>query len=160
MKAVIKKCLQPNVLLPKLTEYIRIFQENVVTNLNVSNMAYFAKSAVGGLDMDSVEFITMPWKDAGDGAHVLPVAGELLEAINAHFNPYLEDIRPGELKIVTSIGSSSGGPFASTNFGHNSFLPNKVTVISALHSGISLINNFPVLPLDRKSTRLNSSHRL
>lgn len=103
MKAIIKKCLQPGVLLTNLGEYITIFQKNVVTNLSVSNMTYFAKSAVGGLDMDNVEFITMPWKNAGDGSHVLPVASELLKAVNAGFNPYKEDIRSNELDIVTSI---------------------------------------------------------
>lgn len=107
MKAVIKKCLQPEVLLPNLGEYIQIFQENVVTNLSVSNMTYFGKSAVGGLDMDHVQFATMPWKDAGDGAHVLPVASKLLEEINASFNPYQDEIRLGELDAVTSIDSTA-----------------------------------------------------
>ena len=70
MTAVIEKCLQPSVLLPNLLEYIDIFQRNVVTDLSVGNMAYFAKSAIGNMNMDNVAFMTMPWKDAGDGAHV------------------------------------------------------------------------------------------
>lgn len=107
MKAIIKKCLQPEVLLSNLSEYIQIFQENVVTNLSVSNMTYFGKSAVSGLDMDHVQFTTMPWKDAGDGAHILPVASELLEGINASFNPYQDDVRLSELDAVTAIDSGT-----------------------------------------------------
>ena len=55
MTAVIEKCLQPTVLLPNLMEYINIFQPNVVTNLSIPEMAYFGKSAIGGLDMEQVE---------------------------------------------------------------------------------------------------------
>ena len=78
MTAVIEKCLQPSVLLPNLLEYIDIFQRNVVTDLSVGNMAYFAKSAIGNMNMDNVAFMTMPWKDAGDGAHVLPIGSQLV----------------------------------------------------------------------------------
>ncbi|MCI8527510.1 MAG: LCP family protein [Oscillospiraceae bacterium] len=113
MKAVIAKCLQPDVLLPNLTEYIRIFQENVVTNLTASNMAYFAKSAVGGLDMDNVDFVTLPNKSAGNG-HLLPVGSEIVEAINDGFNPYKEDIRLGELKLATKAPASSTPKPANT----------------------------------------------
>ena len=107
MTAVIEKCLQPSVLLPNLLEYIDIFQRNVVTDLSVGNMAYFAKSAIGNMNMDNVAFMTMPWKDAGDGAHVLPTGSQLVEAINDGFNPYEEDISLSDLDLVTSIGSSS-----------------------------------------------------
>lgn len=107
LKAVVAKCLQPSVLLPNLTEYLSIFMDNVVTDLTVSNIAYFAKSAVGSLDMENVEFITMPFKSAGDGAHVLPIGSELLELVNTKFNPYPDDIRLSELKLVTAIASPS-----------------------------------------------------
>ncbi len=103
LTATLTKCLQPSVLLPNLLEYINIFVENVDTDLTIPQLAYFAKSAVGRLNMADVEFITMPYKSAGDGAHVLPIGRELLEVVNAHFNPYLEDLRLGELKLVTSI---------------------------------------------------------
>ena len=117
MKAIIAKCLQPEVLLTNLTEYISIFQKNVVTDLTVPNMAYFAKSAVGKLDMDSVAFMTMPYQSAGDGAHVLPVGSELLAAINEGFNPYRDDIRLSELKLVTSISSSGSSGSSSGSSG-------------------------------------------
>ncbi len=103
MKAIIKKCLQLDVLLSNLGDYISIFQKNVTTDLTVTDLTYFAKSAVGGLDMDNVTFVTLPYKDAGDGAHLLAVPEKVLETVNEHFNPYLEDLTLGELDIVTSI---------------------------------------------------------
>ncbi len=105
LKVALEKCLQPDVLLPKLTEYIRIFQENVETDLTVSNMAYFAKSAVSGLDMDNVEFTTLPYKAAGQ--HLLPDAEEIVAVINASFNPYEEDIQLSELNVATSAPTST-----------------------------------------------------
>lgn len=103
LKAIIKKCLDPAVLLSNLVEYIEIFQANVVTDLSASNIAYFGKSAVGGLNMDNVTFVTLPYADAGDGAHLLPVGSRIVELVNERFNPYKEDIQLGELDLVTSI---------------------------------------------------------
>lgn len=102
MKAVVKKCLEPGVLLSNLTEYIGIFQENVNTDLTVNALTYFAKSAVGGLDMDNVEFITMPYRDAGDG-HLLPDGEGIIELVNERFNPYLDDIELWELDLETEV---------------------------------------------------------
>lgn len=116
MTAVIEKCLQPTVLLPNLMEYINIFQQNVVTNLSIPEMAYFGKSAIGGLDMEQVEFITLPNKSAGDGAHVLPIGEEIVEVVNDGFNPYDEEITLKDLDLVTknSSSSSSGGSTSTT----------------------------------------------
>lgn len=102
MKAVVKKCLEPGVLLSNLTEYIDIFQKNVNTDLTVNALTYFAKSAVGGLDMDNVEFITMPNKSAGDG-HLLPDGEGIVELVNRSFNPYLDDIELWELDLETEV---------------------------------------------------------
>lgn len=107
MKAVIKKCLQPQVLLSNLVDYVAIFLENVTTDLTASNLAYFGKSAIGQMDIDSILFMTMPYQDAGDGAHVVPAGEKLVEAVNESFNPYLEGIRLGELDLVTQRTSGS-----------------------------------------------------
>ena len=117
LKAIIKKCLQPGVLLPNLGEYVKIFQENVVTDLTASNLAFFVKSAVSGLDMDNVEFFTMPYREAGDGAHLLPAGSELLEIINEKFNPYKDDLWLGELDLVTQKTSSSSSGSSTQNTG-------------------------------------------
>lgn len=106
MKEIIKKCLQPTVLLPNLTEYINIFQRNVVTDLDASALTYFAKSAVGGLNMDNVEFHTLPNRGAGD-AHLVPVGDELVKLVNEKFNPYDEPIERKDLDLVTSTANTS-----------------------------------------------------
>lgn len=100
LKEVIKKCLQTDVLLGNLGEFINIFQKNVTTDLSVANMAYFGKSALGGLDMDQVSFVTLPNRNAGDGAHLLPVGSQIVKTVNDGFNPYKEAIRLGELRLA------------------------------------------------------------
>ena len=109
MTAVVEKCLQPSVLLPNLLEYLQIFQKNTETDLSISNMAYFIKAAVGKMNMENVNFITMPYQSAGDGAHLLPIASDMVEVVNESFNPYLDDIRLSDLDVVTSVSSSSSG---------------------------------------------------
>ena len=116
LKATLSKCLQPTVLLPNLTGYINIFLENVETDVPVSHLVYFAKSAVGNLDMDDVSFITMPYRPAGDGAHVVPIGSELVETVNNGFNPYLEDVRLGELKLYSGTVSRPATPKPSENY--------------------------------------------
>lgn len=103
MKALVNKCLDPSVLLSNLTEYIAIFQRNVTTDLDLNALTYFAKSAVGGLDMDDVSFVTLPIREAGDGAHLLADRDGIVTAVNNGFNPYVEDIGAWELDVVTSI---------------------------------------------------------
>lgn len=100
MKAVIAKCIQPDVLLGNLSEYINIFQRNVITDLSVANMAYFGKAAIGGLDMENVTFVTLPNNYAGDG-HLVPVGSQIVKAVNESFNPYEDDIRLSELTLAT-----------------------------------------------------------
>ncbi len=112
MTAVIEKCLQPSVLLPNLLEYINIFQQNVVTDLSVGNMAYFAKSAIGSLDMGNVAFATLPWKAAG--SHLLPDGEGIVEAINDGFNPYEEEITLSDLDLATRAPGSSSSSGSGT----------------------------------------------
>lgn len=121
MKAIIAQCLKMDKLLTGLGEYITIFQENVKTNLTVPNLAYFGKSALTGLDMDSVEFFTMPntgemvWSRSYHSyqSYVVPDADKLVALVNEHFNPYEDDLRKSELDIMyvnkdRTIGSTTG----------------------------------------------------
>lgn len=100
MKEVIKKCLQMDVLLTNLSDYLEIFNRNVITDLDAGNIAYFLKSALGGLDMDGVQFTTLPWVSAGN-AHILPSGSQIVKTVNNGFNPYENDIRLGELKLAS-----------------------------------------------------------
>lgn len=100
LKAIIKKCLQPEVVLNNLSEYIAIFQKNVATDLASGHIAYFVKSAVGGLNMDDVYFTTLPYADAGDGSHLLPIGSQIVRTVNEHFNPYKNSIQLYELTLA------------------------------------------------------------
>ena len=78
-------------------------------DLSVGNLAYFGKSAIGKLDMDSVEFVTLPNQSAGD-AHLLPVGSQIVEMVNEGFNPYQSDISLRDLNLAGKRpGSSSTG---------------------------------------------------
>ena len=118
LTAVLEKCLQPDVLLPNLMDYITIFQKNVETDLEIPEMAYFGKSAIGGLDMNNVEFVTLPNKASADGSHLLPVADEIVELVNDGFNPYQEDITLRDLDVVTQDPGGSSGSGSSGGSSH------------------------------------------
>lgn len=115
LKATIKKCLQPEVILGNLNKFIGIVQKNVVTDLSAGNMAYFAQSAIsdGGLDMDGVSFSTLPYVEAGDGAHLLPVGRQIVKEVNANFNPYKDDIHLSELTLADSSVVATRKPTAT-----------------------------------------------
>ena len=117
LTAVVEKCLQPDVLLPNLINYVTIFQNNVQTDLTIPNMAYFGKSAIEGLKMDQVEFVTLPNQSAGDG-HLLPIGEDIVELVNESLNPYKEDISLSDLDLATRGRYSSGG--SSSNQGSSS----------------------------------------
>ena len=146
MKEIIKKCLQPNVLIPKLGSYINIFEENVTTNLTASNLTYFVKSAVGGLNIDDVTFCTMPntgkmvWSRSYHSmqSYVVPNADELVTLVNEKFNPYQDDLRKNELDIMYvnkdgTIGSTTGkveDTKANSNVGQGSSSGKKEEAVS------------------------------
>lgn len=115
MKATIKKCLQPEIILGNLNKFIGIVQKNVVTDLSAGNMAYFAQAAIsdGGLDMDGVSFATLPYVEAGDGAHLLPVGRQIVKEVNANFNPYKDDIHLSELTLADSSVVATRKPTAT-----------------------------------------------
>ena len=53
----------------KINQFIRVFQNNVETDLSFQNILWFAQQAIlGGLSMENVEFVTMPNRTAPAGA--------------------------------------------------------------------------------------------
>lgn len=80
----------------------------MTTDLSVGNLAYFGKSAIGKLDMDSVEFVTLPNQSAGD-AHLLPVGSQIVRW-SMRLQPYQSDISLRDLNLAGKRpGSSSTG---------------------------------------------------
>ena len=98
LKAVLKQTLQIKNL-SKISALAQLFSENVEGTLTAENLLWFAKEAVfGGLSADNVEFVTMPWKAAGN--YVYPDQEKLLDLINTKLNPFNTDITVNELDLI------------------------------------------------------------
>ena len=111
LEAVIEKCLN-SISLSTIPQMVQIFLDNVDTNgsLSFNNLAWFAQEAiVGGLDMENVEFMTLPNQGASVysrtygnyQSYVTPIPDETLDMVNTYLNPYLEDIELHELDLMT-----------------------------------------------------------
>lgn len=121
LKALIEQCLKIDKM-TKVTEYARIFTEQVTTDLTINNLAWFGQQAIfGGLKSENVNFITMPcttksvWSRSykANLSYVVPNVEELVQVVNERFNPYLEELTSAELDIMFvnsdgTIGCTSG----------------------------------------------------
>lgn len=68
LKEVVRACLKIENM-TKVNALIKVFKENVTTNLNVNELAWFADKAIfGGLRMENVNFFTMPNSPRASGA--------------------------------------------------------------------------------------------
>ena len=107
---------------PKIRQFIQVFQDNVETDLTFQNILWFAQSAyLGGLRTEDVECVTMPHRNVDawsrsysqDLEYVVPVADELLDLVNTKLSPYTEVFTLGDLDIMSvasdgSVRSTSG----------------------------------------------------
>ena len=124
LKAVLSQTLQlKNV--TRIGQLAQLFGENVVSDLTIENLFWFGSQAIfGGLNVDDVEFVTMPWRSGTDyrgNSYVFPIRSQLLELINESLNPYVEEVpnRQLDLMSVNSDGtlSSSTGRLADSSMG-------------------------------------------
>ena len=122
LKAMVEQLLKlENV--TKINQFIRVFQNNVETDLTFQNILWFAQQAVlGGLSVENVNFVTMPYTGAptpGAGtyqqnlSYVVPIASELLDLVNNELSPYQEVFTLSDLDIMSvnadgSVSSSTG----------------------------------------------------
>ena len=121
LKAVMEQMMQPaNVL--HLSELAGVFQESVETDLTLQNILWFGKQAFsGGLSLDNVTFLTMPWKGAEAYSrsyhryleYVVPIPDQLLEIVNTQLSPFQETFVLSDLDIMSvnadgSLSSSTG----------------------------------------------------
>ncbi len=121
LKAIAAKLLSPATL-TKLPELVDIFAENVETDLSIQNLLWFGEAALkGGLSMDNVSFVTMPGNYNGyfwsytigaNESYVFPYIDELIELVNADFNPYKTDVTRADLDIMYK---NKDGTIASTS---------------------------------------------
>ena len=108
LKAVVEQCLQIENIV-RINELAKVFTENVTTELTVNNLAWFAQQAIfGGLDMENVNFFTMPnesaavWSSTYQNfqSYVVADREELIEVVNAYLNPYKDDLQLSELDLA------------------------------------------------------------
>lgn len=121
LKAVIEQCLSVSNV-TRINELTKVFKNNVTTNLEISDIAWFGEKAiVGGLKTENVHFYTMPCTSGGVWSrsysqklsYVLPKTDELVALVNERFNPYRDALHKNELDIMFvnsdgTIASSTG----------------------------------------------------
>ncbi|MEG2420259.1 MAG: LCP family protein, partial [Oscillospiraceae bacterium] len=119
LAALMKKCLTLTNIATKYQEYLKIFNENVTTDLSMGNLAWFAEQILlGGFKTENLTFCSMPnngapWRTRSSGTQsfVTPKTDELLELINANFNPYQHEVTQ---KMVNHIYVDSNGRLGAT----------------------------------------------
>ena len=117
LKAVLKQTLQPQNIV-RIPELIRLFNENVVSDLTIENMLWFGEQAVlGGLGVDDVQFINLPvYATENTGGRYYgkycPIINRLLAVVNESVNPYVEDVTLQQLDLIQM--STDGNILSST----------------------------------------------
>ena len=95
LTAVLKKMLsKPG----KISEYVRIAQDNLDTDLDLGNMAWFATKALS-FDTENLHTMSMPCEWTNPYMYLDPDA--TLEMINEYFNPYTTPRTADMLDIIT-----------------------------------------------------------
>ncbi|WP_409968199.1 LCP family protein [Bengtsoniella intestinalis] len=104
----------------KISELSQVFFDNVETELTISNLLWFGKSAVfGGLTMEHINFVTMPntpitaWSRTYENyqSYVQVNASEMLDLVNDSLSPYVQEVTLNELDIMYK---NSDGSLSST----------------------------------------------
>ena len=122
LKAVVEQLLQVKNF-TKINQFVKVFQDNVETDMSFTDILWFAQQAVfGGLSVENVNFVTMPgnynascWsREYGNmQSYVTPYADELLELVNNHLSPFKEVFTLSDLDIMSinadgSVSSTTG----------------------------------------------------
>lgn len=113
LKAVAQKCLQPQIVL-KIPELAQIFMENVVTDLPLNNIVYFAQQAIGMDVNNSITFYTPEFDNVFyNGASMVVLKQQaLLEVVNRGLNPYEDPVTAQDLQLIYQ---NKNGTFGVTN---------------------------------------------
>ncbi len=101
LKAMAKKVLQLGNI-TKIGDFIKIFMDNVETDLKLSDLMWFATQAMS-VDLSTMQSSTLPYIDVGryrGGDYLLPNGEEIVPLINEQFNPYNREITLSDLQIL------------------------------------------------------------
>ena len=114
LATVAKKCLSLSNLATNLTEYVKIFETYVNTNLTNGNLIWFGQEFLN-LGMENIHFYTLP-SNATDSirgfAYGTILVDEWLEMLNEHFNVYDQPIVLEDVDIISR--DASGNLFATS----------------------------------------------
>ena len=119
LKAVVEQLLQVKNL-TKLNQFVKVFQNNVETDMTFTNILWFAQQAVfGGLKVENVNYVTMPntpvscWSRTYQNyqSYVVPNAQELLDLVNSDLSPFVE---PSVLSNLDIMSINADGSVSST----------------------------------------------
>lgn len=84
-----------------IDELVTIFEENVDTDMNYSNLLWYAKEFIG-LDTEDIHFYTADTSEyVNAGSYRTLNVDEWIDQINEYINPYDKDITVGQLNILT-----------------------------------------------------------
>ncbi len=114
LATVAKKCLTLSNLATNLSEYVKIFETYVTTNLTNGNLIWFGQEFLG-LSTEDIHFYTLP-SNATDSirgfAYGTILVDEWMEMLNEHFNVYDQPIT---LEDVDIISRDAGGNLYATS---------------------------------------------
>jgi len=98
--------------IPNVDDAIKIFGENVTTNLTANNIGHFVRSFLA-LNRDNINFHTLPgWSNMiGGASYYITYVDEWLEIVNEHLNPFHEEITRAHVDIMQY--SSSYGMYGT-----------------------------------------------
>jgi len=83
----------------KVSEFVRIFNKNVETDLSMGNLAWLGKEAIS-MGTDKITFSTLPGEWSNGLSLYLLNHSAILDLVNSSLNPYMEDRIPSDLHLV------------------------------------------------------------
>ncbi len=129
LTTVAKKCLSLSNLASNLGEYVKIFENNVKTDLTNGNLIWFGQQFLS-LGMENIHFYTIP-SNATDSikgwAYGTILVDEWLDMLNEHFNVYNLPLAQEDIDVISR--DENGDLYATSGEikgGMESFLDYKV----------------------------------
>ena len=108
--------------IPNLNDAIKIFQDNVNTDLTANNIAFFAREFLK-LDKENIRFHTMPGRGVmiRGGSYLEIVLDEWIDIVDNYLNPFYQTITADNLNILQANGiagavSTTGEEVPITSF--------------------------------------------
>ena len=101
IKTVMKKLLLPRNLL-KIPQFIKIFNDNIFSNITAGNMIWFANEINNIKGTSALSLYTMPTNGSSGEPDFYEYLDEakVIELVNSTINPYTVDIGPGDVDII------------------------------------------------------------